>query len=466
MPDIRNIDQREVLDLLDLEEGHYADLKRTAIAPAKLSESVSAFANMSGGELYVGIGEIKNDAGKVTDREWMGFANQEAANAHIKVIQEMTPLGTHCKFEYLKADDRSGYVLHIVVFKVREVVLATDRNAYVRKGPQNIRIKDDESLRRLRLDKGLQSFEDETLDVDGERLYSSEALRKFMAHKVPGTDPLYWLKKQNLIISAKPTVSGILLFDDEPQAVIPKRSAIKIYRYKSKSTEGDRDTLAFTPLTIEGCAYRLIYDAVEKTKELIEGIKRLGPSGLESVVYPDETLHEIITNAVLHRDYSIANDIHIRIFDNRVEVESPGRLSGHVTVGNIRDEQSIRNPKLVRLINMFENPPNKDVGEGINTAFDAMKRKRLKEPIIIEKDNALLVNIRHESLASPAEAVMKYLETHEEITNAIARELTGIRSENSMKDVFLALKKAGSLELVPGKRGKRFAWRKPIIEAD
>jgi len=65
------------------------------------------------------------------------------------------------------------------------------------------------------------------------------------------------------------------------------------------------------------------------------------------VTYPHETLHEIITNAVLHRDYSIPVDVHVRIYDDRIEVESPGRLPGHVTKQNILDEQSARNPKIV-----------------------------------------------------------------------------------------------------------------------
>ena len=88
---------------------------------------------------------------------------------------------------------------------------------------------------------------------------------------------------------------------------------------------------------------------------------------------------------------------------------------------------------MVRLINKFPDPPNKDVGEGLNTAFDAMKRLRLKEPEIVENDHSVVVHIRHTPLASPQEAVMDYLENNPEITNRIARDLTGIRSENSMK---------------------------------
>ena len=317
----------------------------------------------------------------------------------------------------------------------------------------------------FRLDKGIETFENETIDVSLSRISNSNRVIEFILDVVPAANPEEWLPKQNLIRNGKPTVAGIMLFDDEPQAVIPKRSAIKIYRYKTKLDEGDRSTLAFVPITIDGCAYKLIYDAVAKTTELIEDIERLGSGGLERVTYPDVTLHEIITNAVLHRDYSISDDIHIRIFDNRVEVQSPGRLSGHVTKENISSERSIRNPQLVRLINKFPNPPNKDIGEGINTAFSAMKAMRLKEPLIIERENSLLVDIRHEALASPATAVMEYLQIHDVITNSVGRDLTGIRSENSMKDVFLALKRRGLIEPVPGRRGNASAWQKVFSES-
>jgi ATP-dependent DNA helicase RecG len=112
---------------------------------------------------------------------------------------------------------------------------------------------------------------------------------------------------------------------------------------------------------------------------------------LEPVKYPAQTLHEIVTNAILHRDYSIATDVQLRVFENRIEVESPGRLPGHVTTRNILKTQFSRNGMIVRLVHKFPNPPNKDVGEGLNTAFDAMKKSRLKPPVVRELDNAVLV---------------------------------------------------------------------------
>jgi ATP-dependent DNA helicase RecG len=253
------------------------------------------------------------------------------------------------------------------------------------------------------------------------------------------------------------------LFSDEPQTALAKRSAIKIYQYKTKGDEGSRETLAFDPITIEGCIYDQIKEAVKKTKEVVEKMKRLGEGGLEGVSYPDETLHEIMTNAVLHRDYSIASDVHVRVYDNRIEIESPGRLPGHITLDNILSEQSARNPKIVRLINKFPDPPNKDVGEGLNTAFEAMKRLRLKEPVIEQREHSVVVNIRHQPLASAQDTVMEYLKQNDEITNMIARDLTGIRSENSMKNVFLALKEREMIEPVPGKEiGPKSAWRKTV----
>lgn len=148
------------------------------------------------------------------------------------------------------------------------------------------------------------------------------------------------------------------------------------------------------------------------------------------------------------------------LFDNRVEVESPGRLPAHITPANILDERFSRNAVIVRLINKFPDAPNKDVGEGLNTAFDAMKALKLKYPIITERTNSVLVNIRHERLASPEEICMEYLESHDEINNRTLRGLTGIGSENAVKKVFYRLIDGKQIERIPGRKGAASAYRK------
>jgi ATP-dependent DNA helicase RecG len=152
---------------------------------------------------------------------------------------------------------------------------------------------------------------------------------------VPTAEPEVWLRKQQVIVGEKPTVAGLILFAEEPQAALPKCTGIKLHRDKTTAEEGTRDTLAGDPSSVEGHAYAQIHEAVSATAKIIESVRVNSPDGLESAKYPITALHEIITNAVLHRDYSIADDIHIRVFDNGVEVLSPGTLPAHITPENI-----------------------------------------------------------------------------------------------------------------------------------
>jgi len=234
-----------------------------------------------------------------------------------------------------------------------------------------------------------------------------------------------------------------------------------VYRYATTADVGTRETLQGQPMTVEGDLYEMIYVAVSTTVAMVEGLKIMGPQGLEPVSYPEVTLHEIITNAVLHRDYSVADDIHVRVFENRIEVESPGRLPAHVTKDNILEERFARNGNIVRWINKFPNPPNKDVGEGLRTAFDAMRNLKLKPPTISETASATVVTIRHERLASPEEMIVEYLTTNSEISNAVVRKLANIGSENTVKRIFQKMIRAGELESIPGRSLRSAAYRRP-----
>lgn len=390
--------QRDIV--LALPEGHFHDLKSKDVAPAKLTRTISAFANASGGEVYVGIDETAGPAGAKI-RKWRGFADPEEANGHLQAFEHVFPLGTYYTATFLSCAGEAGLVLQLQVFKSKDICAALDGRVYVRRGAQNLPLATEEQLARLRLDKGIVSFETDTVAADESVVSNSTVILRFLLSVVPTAEPEAWLRKQMLVAGGKPTVAAVLLFADEPQAILPKRCAIKILRYKTTDRVGSRDTLAFNPLTIEGCLYDQIRSAVKETVGAVEHVQVLGPSGLETITYPNETLHEIITNAVLHRDYSIAADIQIRVFDNRIEVESPGRLPGHITPENILTEQFARNGMVVRLINKFPDPPNKDVGEGLVTAFRAMRQLRLKDPVIRENGASVTVEIRHERLHLP-----------------------------------------------------------------
>ena len=451
------ISKQDVTRILKLDETHFVDLKSIDIAPARLTKALSAFANADGGELFIGIDEDQSRQ----RRTWRGFPNQEAANGHIQIFDDLFPLGGDFSYEFLAAArPAAGLVLHITVQKTQDIKRSSLGKVYIRLNAENKPVDSTEALKRLERNKGITSFETETVQASLDLVTNSEVIIEFMLAVTPIAEPLPWLGKQQLIHDEKPTVAAVLLFSDEPQAILPKRSAIKIYRYRTTGPEGTRETLAFNPITIEGCLYDQIHQAVSKTQELIQEVKILVEGNLETIEYPQVTLHEIITNAVLHRDYSAADDIHVRIFDNRVEIESPGRLPAHINENNIRAERFSRNGSIVRLINKFPDPPNKDVGEGINTAFDAMKKRGLADPIIRQKENSVQVDIRHKRLGTLEEMIMTYLKDHDEVTNRIVRGLSGVGSENTVKDAFKRLAKAGHIERVPGKNGNKAAWQR------
>lgn len=448
------INQRDII--LRINEGHYSDVKSIDIRPGRITETISAFANADGGDLYIGIDEL----GLTKDRKWRGFFDMEAANAHIQVFEQLFPLGRDFTYTFLACDCEAGLILKIEILKTMSIMRASDGFPYLRRGAQSLKVSTPEQLKRLEYAKGLVSFESEPVPVELHHVCNSIEIIEFMLQVVPASEPKIWLQKQQLIREDRPTVGAILLYAEEPQAILPKRCGLKIYRYKTKDQEGSRDTLAFDPITIEGPLYKQIYSAVRETSRIVEDIKKLGDKTLEGINYPPETLHEIITNAVLHRDYSIADDIHVRVFDNRVEVESPGRLPAHVTVENILEERFARNGTIVRLLNKYPNPPNKDVGEGLNTAFAAMTKLGLKEPKIENKENSVLVKIRHESLASPEELILSYLEEHESIKNKQARELCHIHADYIIKEIFKQLVERDLIEKVPGTRTSSTAYRK------
>jgi ATP-dependent DNA helicase RecG len=189
-------------------------------------------------------------------------------------------------------------------------------------------------------------------------------------------------------------------------------------------------------------------------------------SEFEHVQYPPETLHEIITNAVIHRDYSITDDIHIRIFDNRIEVQSPGRLAANMTLRNLTTQRAARNGAIQRLLNRFPDPPNRDVGEGIKTAIAAMTALGLEQPIFKETENAFLVTIKHEKLATAELAIMDYFETHSTINNMQARTITFIHEDWRVKSIFREMESQKMIKQIEGTRTSSTKYRKWTLADD
>ena len=309
----KRISLGQAAQILAIDEGHFGDLKAIEIRPTRLTKTVAAFANADGGELFIGIDEDMS----TRHRRWRGFANPEAANGHIQALESLFPLGNDFEYTLLEESGSPGLVLKLEVKKTPDIKKASDGIPYVRRGAQNLPVNTPTALKQLEYVKGLSSFEDELVNAEADVITNSVPVIDFMLRIVPTAEPGPWLTKQRLLRNGKPSVAGVLLFAEEPQSLLPKRSGIKVYRYRTKDPDGTRDTLAFDPMTVEAHAYDQIHVAVQVTTKIVEEIPRLGDEEMEAITYPSEALHEIITNAVLHRDYSIADDSAPRMRERR-----------------------------------------------------------------------------------------------------------------------------------------------------
>lgn len=229
--------------------------------------------------------ELMNTAPR-KKKTWRGFANPEAANSHIQVFEQLFPLGTDYRYDFLRNDHQAGLVLKIQVAKTRDIKRASNGKIYVRRGAQNLPVEDPAQIEILRRDKGLSSFETEAVNCDPAVVTNSEHIIEFMLEVVPTAEPAAWLKKQSLLIDGKPVVAAVVLFADEPQAVLPKRCGIKVYRYKTTDAEGTRESLDFDPISIEGCAYDQIHDAVQETAKIIESVRIRTAEGWRALGIP------------------------------------------------------------------------------------------------------------------------------------------------------------------------------------
>ncbi|WP_030024025.1 ATP-binding protein [Streptomyces monomycini] len=457
----RSISRAEAADILARQESHFWEFKSGRGGGAVVQVIAAALANAEGGEFIVGIEDPRSGRGLA---RWRGFASLEDANFVQQAMVDQVEPPVPYDIEFLRVDGHPelGWACLVTVHKSPDVHRTARGEVPQRRGAQSRRLKGTQ-ITDLSLSKGARSYEDQLLrDYTLEELRDEDELHVFLGRYSPSTSAERFLRRQRLVDrgGSPATVAGAVLFAAEPPVVVPKKCSVKIARYETGEQVPDRRHLKSAPTTVDGPARLLIDRTLAAVTRIIQSVPVLGPDGaLSPMAYPPEALKEIIVNAVIHRDYNLSDDILISVFDNRVEVRSPGRLPGHMTPDTLFTDRFARNPTIVRLLNKYPDPPNKDIGEGLDTVLSTMKAAKLREPRFFVEDNAFVVVLEHTPLARPEELVLQYLRSNPEIPNRIARRITGIASENRMKRVFHRLRDAGQIEPVPDRAGSRAAWR-------
>jgi ATP-dependent DNA helicase RecG len=445
----------------------------------KALETVCAFANTQGGTLVLGLADLKEfqDQARLFGAE----ENPEAVDElQRKLFSEFQPAieglrlqRIACTLHNGPAKGRTGSVLLLHVPRSPRVHSIVNGGTYTRLDAGNRMLSAGE-VTALSYQRGERSASSEPVAVPLARLQTS-AWQRFAAQRGPLTgtfgDQLLRIGLADEMDGAVlPRRAAVLLFADEPGSLLAafdSRADLRVMVYDGKhALAGSTPNLRKPTKTVRGplvdqidAAVRLVLD------ELAQGLT-LSSSGFRTVhAYPARVVKEAIVNAVIHRDYRLNRDIFVRIFDDRIEVESPGLLPGTITPATIaRAGSKARNPLIAVNLREFPDPPNIDAGEGVPMMFAEMAQAELYPPQYRQNTDAAIesVTVTLFNLKRPSawDEVSDWIDREGAIANADVVRIAGVDTLKASK-MLTGWREQGLLVSLPGRAKRNMAYTKP-----
>lgn len=395
----------EIKKIIRNGENSFIEFKRDDISPEQLAKEIVAFTNLKGGSLLLGVEDDGNISGLTMDNceEWVMSAIAEIIHPTIFPFYEEVLMGDH-KIAVITVPMGPSKPYHV---KKRGRY-----DAYVRLGSQT-RLAKPEELRRLFQMSGLfygefipvhrslintwdlrrlQNYFQITRNMEILPLLESiDEWKKLALH-------LEWLTElENNTVSA--TLAGHLFFHPEPKKYLAQAGlSIVVFRGKEKDYDAvaretvdlplvalfSQDSMNIRKLQEEGLIeYTLRWLQPYLSKEvLVDNIRRE-----RMWDYPQEVLREALLNAFAHRDWTIQTDVELSVYEDRLEVISPGSLPNTVTVERMKQGCRIpRNPLIMQALKDYGYVES--MGMGVrNKIIKGMKNFNNKEPLIEADEN-------------------------------------------------------------------------------
>jgi|YNPNPStandDraft_1061719.scaffolds.fasta_scaffold14713_3 ATP-dependent DNA helicase RecG len=368
-----------------LERGESANLAffPARFRPQTLAETLVAMANGHGGHILLGVRGQRRGLPEGLGSAEEALARLEEAARRCTPPLELPPPGLISLggTEVLVVEVPAGlpHVYHC-------------RGLYLRRSDQgNIPLSPPE-LRRLLLERSEEGFE--RLPAAGASLddLDMQEVNAYAARLRPlPVDGLQLLRERGCLVEVdgelRPTHAGLLLFGRNPQAFLPQ-ARILLAHYPGTSPAGE-------PLREE--AGGTLPAQIRQAEAFLQAHMRRGRLRVEAervevTEYPLEAVHEALVNAVAHRDYSLGGDvIRVCMFQDRLEVYSPGGLPGPVTLENIRQERFSRNPVIARVL--AELGLLRQLGYGVPRIFALMEEAHLPAPAVQETQAGFLLTL-------------------------------------------------------------------------
>lgn len=242
-------------------------------------------------------------------------------------------------------------------------------------------------ITQLEYDKGQRSFEDELIRQSSIEDIDEELLGRYKEHRnCLHLSSVQLLEARGFMRNGEVTNAGILLFGKNTFKYLPN-CRLRFIRYDGlKSMTGKRMNI-IKQFDYEEPIPLLIESAARDIKAQLRDFQYLGDDGMFKRIaeYPEFAWFEGIVNAVTHRNYSFRGDhVRVEMYDDRLEIHSPGDLPNIVTIENMRKTRYSRNPRIARILTEFGWV--REMNEGVNRIYDEMESFFLKNPVYSEPE--------------------------------------------------------------------------------
>ncbi len=376
------MDTLELLELIEKGEDSQTQFKERFDSIDSLAAEICAFSNSNGGNILVGV----SDDGEIIGLsiEDIKKLNQWVSNACSQKIDPQVSVTT----QNIKYMDKIVMVINVPI-GTNKPYMANGKDIWVKVGSDKWRAKREE-IQRLLQSSGHLYADEMPVDNTNLRDLDLELFKSFYEHrtgeKFEGLDvPLEKVMSNlKLMVNGKLTLAGLLVFGKKPEEKKPQ-FVIKAVSFFGDSPAGSeykdsRDISGNVPKIFDAGRAFLI----NNLRKIQKG-QHFDTTGILEI--PIIALEEALINAIVHRNYFLSSNIRIFIFDDRIEIISPGTLPNTVNVESMKMGIHIeRNPILVSLLKDIKGIPYRGIGTGVQRIIRECKNAGIKVDFIEDKD--------------------------------------------------------------------------------
>ena len=356
-----------IQEITTRKEDQTFDCKSIQIDPKALAITIVAFANADGGDIAIGVSDKTRKIEGVDQ-------HTEKLNELLRVPLDFCNPSVSITSDLLPCTDKDGNENHILLMHIpasSELHTNQADEAFMRVGDKSRRLSFEERI-QLMYDKGERYYEDTAVygaTVDDIDMAAVERYTELIGYTKSANQ---YLHENNGFITTnvkgeeQVSVACILLFGKYPQKFFP-RGRTRFIRYKGTEERVGAEMNVIKDVTFEGTILDQVKATIAYLETQVEEHTFLGQHG-QFVTHRDYSkfvIQEMVVNACCHRAYNIkGTEIQIKMFDNRLVFESPGRLPGTVKPSNIRHTHFSRNPKIAQFLKAYNFV--KEFGEGVD----------------------------------------------------------------------------------------------------